>query len=502
MSDQVQTFYEVLTRNARQNGDRLAAVSPTTTVTHQDFLDRVDRLAGGLSETGLEHGDRICILAQNSLEYLDLYGACSKMGVIAYPLNWRLSGEEIAPLLALADPKTLVVGLEHLPQLEGLALGPVTSTFVVGDVEADGFSALSELYDSEPRSASSTKADDPFVIVSTAAVGGVPRGAILTHSNLHHANKLYVETIGLTPDDRHLAALPLFHVTGLGLSLATNAAGGANVVTPAFDPALSAQMIDEHKVTLMADFPPVLQMLLEARGDASWESLKMVFGLDSPDVIQQLQSETNARFWTGFGQSETSGAVTFGRADERPGSAGKPVPIAEVRLVDETEQRVQPGQPGEIVVQGPLVFAGYWRDPDASEFAGRNGWHHTGDLGRFDEEGYLYYVGRKPEKELIKSGGENVYPAEVERVILDLPQVAAVCVIGVPDDRYGEAVKAVVELKDGEELGVDAVQQAVGDRIASFKKPRVVEFVEALPRLESGDIDREQIKIDYGTGPF
>ncbi|MFQ5943974.1 MAG: AMP-binding protein [Anaerolineales bacterium] len=498
MTDQIQTFYDQLTSNAEQNGEGLAAASPVTTLTHRELLDRIDRLAGGLSEIGLAKGDRICVLAQNSLEYLELYGACAKTGAIAYPINWRLSAEEIGPVLALADAKCLMVGVEHAAQLEGLELGSISSKLIMGDASIEGFSLLSELYSTAGQPPVELSESDPFVIISTAAVAGVPRGAVLTHGNMFHANEQIVDAIGLTPADRHLAALPLFHITGLGLSLATNAAGGANVVTPAFDPAMSAGMIDEHQITLMADFPPVLQMLLEARGEANWESLRMVFGLDSPDVIQQLQTETNARFWTGFGQSETSGAVTFGLADERPGSAGKPLPLATIRLVDDSEREVPVGQPGEIVVQGPLVFAGYWRDPDATDFAGRNGWHHTGDLGRFDEDGYLYYAGRKPEKELIKSGGENVYPAEVEHVILDLPQVAAVCVIGVPDKRYGETVKAVVEINPGTKLSAKAVQQAVADRIASFKKPRLVDFVEAMPRTESGEVDREQIKAAFG----
>jgi long-chain acyl-CoA synthetase len=205
-----------------------------------------------------------------------------------------------------------------------------------------------------------------------------------------------------------------------------------------------------------------------------------------------------ARFWTGFGQSETSGAITMGPADERPDSAGKSLPQATIRMVDDSDEQVPIGQPGEIVLQGPLVFAGYWRDPDATAFASRNGWHHTGDMGRFDEDGYLYYVGRKPEKELIKSGGENVYPAEVERVILDLPEVVAVCVFGVPDKKYGETVKAVIELNPGDELSADSVQQAVADRIASFKKPRLIEWVETLPRTDSGEVDREQVKANYG----
>jgi long-chain acyl-CoA synthetase len=379
MTERILNTYEILTRNAERYRDELAAVSPNQALTHGELLDQVDRLAAGLLETGLLRGDRICMLAQNSIEYLELYGACAKTGMIAYPINWRLSAEEVGSVLSLAEPSCLIVGVEHVAQLEGLDLGSIHSKIVIGDTPVTGFRSLSEHYSDASRPPAGVSASDPFVIISTAAVAGIPRGAILSHSNVFHANNQIIDAIGLGPADRHLAALPLFHITGLGLSLATAAAGGANVITPAFDPGLSAQMMDEHGVTLMADFPPVLDMLLQARGDAKWENLRVVFGLDSPDVIQKLQSETGARFWTGFGQAETTGVVTLGPADERPGSAGMPLPLATLRLVDEADDDVLVGQPGEIVLQGPLVFAGYWRDPDATDFAGRNGWHHTGD---------------------------------------------------------------------------------------------------------------------------
>jgi long-chain acyl-CoA synthetase len=249
----------------------------------------------------------------------------------------------------------------------------------------------------------------------------------------------------------------------------------------------------------MADFPPVLSMFLDAReaGGAHWESLRLVLGLDAPDVIQRLHAETNAKFWTGFGQSETSGVVTLMAVVEKPGAAGRPLPAARIRCVDELGEDVPVGEPGEIVVQGPLVFLEYWRDPDATDYAFRDGWHHTGDIGKFDGDGYLYYVGRKPEKDLIKSGGENVYPEEVERIIRELPQVSAVSVIGIPDPKWGEAVKAVVELEPGAELTAEEITEAVASRIASYKKPRHVDFVEDLPRDPSGEIDREAVKAAH-----
>jgi long-chain acyl-CoA synthetase len=258
--------------------------------------------------------------------------------------------------------------------------------------------------------------------------------------------------------------------------------------------------MDQHQVSLLASFPPVLATLLEAREatDATWDSLRYVLGLDAPEMIQRLLAESGASFWTGFGQSETSGVITLIDVREKPGAAGKPLPGADVRCFDENGVEVPTGAPGEIVVQGPLVFRGYWRDEDANLYTSRHGWHHTGDLGRFDEEGYLYYLGRKPEKDLIKSGGENVYPAEVEFAIASLPQINAVCVIGVPDETWGETVKAVVELKPGKTLTEKEVVEAVTARIAAFKKPRHVQFVEALPRTSEGQIDRAAVKMAYG----
>ncbi|MBM3144439.1 MAG: AMP-binding protein [Chloroflexi bacterium] len=492
------TIYEIIQKNARLKGHRMAVISAERTFTHAQFLERVDQLAVGLSAEGISKGDRICILAQNSTAYFELYGACARTGAIAYPVNWRLSSDEIKGVLELADPQMLVVGIENLPQINGLDVTRFRVRAMIGEGTIEGFIPLSELYHPKGSPPAKVSGDDPFAIISTAAVAGAPRGAILTHTNLLTAGDQIINALGLTGRDRHLAALPFFHITGLGLSLALMQAGGANVVMEKFDPAQAVRMMDEHAVTLVADFPPILQMLLDARQatGASLASLEHVAGLDAPDAIHRLYAETNAKFWTGFGQSETSGLVTMARVDEKPGSAGKPLPVAQVRCVNEAGQDAPIGQPGEIVVRGPLVFAGYWRDPDATKFASRHGWHHTGDVGRFDEEGYLYYVGRKPEKDLIKSGGENIYPAEVENVILEMPEVAAVCVIGVPNEKWGETVKAVIELQPGRSLTLADVSRYVAGQIASYKKPRLVDFVDAnsLPRDENGELDRAKIK--------
>lgn len=494
------TIYDFIRHNAAYAGSEPALINSEGTITHKSFLERVDRLAAGFSSLGLEKGDRVCVLAQNSAAYLELYGACARTGAIAFPINWRLSAAEVRDVLDLAEPKMLVVGSGHLSQLDAGVTSQIENRVIIGSGSAEGFISLDELYKSPIGERAEVRSDDPFVIISTAAVAGVPRGAVLTHANLIFGGYLLINALGLTSEDRHLAALPLFHITGLGLAMSMIQVGGVNLVLEIFDPEKAVKMIDEHRATIMADFPPILSMLLDARqaAGANWESLRRVVGLDAPDVIQRLHGETKAKFWTGFGQSETSGVVTLLQVDRKPGAAGKPLPLLRVRCVDESGEEVPPGEVGEIAVQGPVVFAGYWNDPDATHYTFRNGWHHTGDLGKFDEEGYLYYAGRKPEKELIKSGGENVYPAEVEHVLQSVPEVAAVCVIGVPDEKWGEAVKAVIELTPGATMTVEQIADAVAERIAPYKKPRYVDFVKELPRLEDGEIDRQAVKSAHG----
>jgi long-chain acyl-CoA synthetase len=492
-------LYDQLRHNALTASDSPAVITSGQIVSHRQLLDRVDRLAAGLSANGIVKGDRLCILAQNCGEYLELYGACAKTGIIACPINWRLSASEVAGVVALAEPQMIVVGAANLPQLESVDLNKMRTRAVIGG-GASGFTPFTDLYRDAVTDPADVRDDDPFVIVPTAAVAATPRGALLTYRNVMVAGYAMIMSLGLSAQDRHLAALPLFHITGLGLLVCMTLVGGANVVMESFDPARASQLIDEHHVTLLADFPPVLAMLLEARAKtgAGLQSLKYVVGLDAPDTIKRLYAETGAKFWTGFGQSETSGLVTLTRVDLKPGSAGRAAAMIRVRCVNEKDEDVPTGEPGEIAVRGPFVFAGYWRDADATDYAFRNGWHHTGDIGKFDADGYLYYVGRKPEKELIKSGGENVYPAEVERVIAELPQVAAACVIGVPNPKWGEAVKAVVELIPGKTLTAEQVAAAVAGRIAAYKKPQFVDFVERLPRKENSEIDRVAVKAAHG----
>jgi long-chain acyl-CoA synthetase len=284
------------------------------------------------------------------------------------------------------------------------------------------------------------------------------------------------------------------------MALAAMHAGGKNVIFERFDPDLVLQMIEKERGTIFFNFAPILKMIMDkyAEHPRDISSLRVVPGLDTRENVQRfLKLAPRARYWTGFGQTECMG-VSGCPYDEKPGSAGTPSPFARVALFDDYDNEVPAGTPGEICVRSPMVFLGYWGREKDNEYTFRNGWHHTGDVGRFDEEGYLWYVKRKAEKELIKPGGENVYPAEVEKVILQNPAVAEVSVIGVRDPEWGEAIKAVCVLKPGSSLSEQELIDFVASRIARYKKPKYVEFVPFLLKTPDGFVDREKIKAEYG----
>ena len=501
------TLYDVLVRNATAFGNRLALVTENGEERNFAALrSRVDALAAGLDGCGLAAGDRLAILAQNSAAYVELYLACARQGIVVYPVNWRLQKGEIELLIReRAKPKAFVVSPDYLDSVPG---GPgddaIPHWFQFGSDPASGYRSLDSLHADEDSARDLPRpevaADDPFAVIATAAVDVIPRGALLSHSNLVCANLQEIASLGLGRSDRNLVALPLFHIAALGHLLSVLHAGGANVIAARYDSVQAVELIDRHRITMISDFPPVLTTLLDAAAEAGSRlpSLRHVTGIDAPAVMERLHEETDATFWAGFGQCETSGFVTIQNARERLGCAGKAAELCSVRLVDDDEREAPAGEEGEIVVRGPLVFLGYDGQPDVTAHTFRGGWHHTGDIGRFDEEGNLFYVARKPEKELIKPGGENVYPAEVEAAILELDTVRAACVFGVSDDRWGEAIRAVVEADPEAGLDQETVREHVGSRIARFKRPRDVIFTSELPRSDGAEVDRAAVRERWG----
>lgn len=500
MEDSMRTYslYDVFVRNDKISGDVTALMDGDDHLSFHELHESVVTTATVLAEKGVGKGETVAVLTMNKIGFFILLGALARLGAILVPLNWRLSNGELSYILSDCSPKFLFSDDTHretaieitknidIPILdincwrpEATEEGQDKAMFGFADTVVDG--------------------DSPLCIIYTAAVEGRPRGAVLSHSNLLAANIQVIIEMGLSATDVNLNMLPLFHITGLNLALAVMQVGGKNIVIEKFDEQKTLELTATENVTLWGSFPPILSrtMALYEKGQHDISSLKYVVGLDGPEVIASFEKMSEAKFWILYGQSETSGFVTFSPASNRLGSAGRQGCLSLFSLIDENGQTVGPGEIGEIVVRGPLVFQGYWKQEKVNDHTFRNGCHHTGDLGQVDDEGYLYFKGRKPEKELIKPGGENVYPAEVEAAILEHPAVKAVCVIGVPDPQFGEGVKAVCVLKSGEKLSGKELTSFVGSRIAGYKKPRYVEFVADLPHKKD-QIDREKVKQLWG----
>ncbi|MCP4666904.1 MAG: AMP-binding protein [Deltaproteobacteria bacterium] len=498
------TVYDFISRNAELMPNRDCIVFNDNRLTHREYKEKCDKLAAGLLRSGIQKGDRLGVVANNSDEFMILYGAAAKMGAIVLPVNWRFQQDEVEYVLNDCTPRFVFAGQDFHKTVDEARgkVGSVEKCYNIGGGDVpEGFLPFEELYSQEGADEEiDIPADSGFVIIHTAAVAGRPRGALLSQGNLVAANFPTMVQFGMGPEECHICILPLFHVAGLFLAMTTMHAGGKNVIVERFDPALTLKLIQQEKGTTFFHFAPILSMLLEKykEGDYDLSSIRHFSGMDGPDNIMAFSKlAPNAKVGTAFAQTEAMN-VTVGLAEERPGSAGRPTPITRVRLFDDYDNEVPVGTPGEICVRSPVVFLGYWGLEEDNAYTFRNGWHHTGDVGRFDEDGYLWYVKRKAEKELIKPGGENVYPAEVEKVIREHEKVAEVSVIGVPDEKWGEAIKAVCVLKPGESLALEELSEFVGSKIARYKKPQYLDIVDSLPKTEDGEMDRDQIKKDHG----
>jgi long-chain acyl-CoA synthetase len=495
------TVYDIYKRNARLFKNEIAIQSENQKTTYGELFDQSNRVAGWLNGKGIWKGDRIAILAKNDPQFFSLWGGIAAAGAIMVPINFRLSAEEIGYNLTNTEPVMIVVDPDYEKMISDLRpICPSLREFVTFGPDSGIYTSFNSLLKSQPAKPAELSGDDPFIIMHTAAVQGKPRGAVISHHNLVFCTIQNIAIMGLTRQESYLNILPLFHIAGTFAALVMMHVGGRNVMISKFDPKVAGKMIDQEGITLIGDFPPILLQLLDeqAKGEFTLSSLKHILGIDMQETIKRFESLGQGQFWLVYGQTETMGLTSVCSNREKAGCAGKAGPLVDIKIIDEFDQEVETGKVGEILVRGPLVFHGYWGEEDLSKHTFRDQWHHTGDAGHMDEKGYLWFAGRKAEKELIKPGGENVYPVEVEKVILEHPGVQEVSVIGVPDPKFGEGVKAVCVLKKDAKLSGQELIDFVGGRIARYKKPGYVEFVNSLPKKEDGSIDRLKVKEMHG----
>lgn len=501
------SYLSLLKEAARRHGERLALRDGERRIDHARRLEVAARLAGGLRALGLSRGDRLALLAANGADAMALLDAAAWLGVISVPLNTRLADAELDAILADCAPA--VIAAE--PRWHGrgdaaarrIALGP-----------AD---ALRQMQGS-PVDAADPDDDAPLLLVYTAALDGRPRGAILTHGNLAASAAQLGQAWSLGAGDAALGVLPHFHAAGLALHAAVLADGGAVVLQSKYDPMAAAHAIHDGQVTVMGSFAPMMEQLLDAAAADGLQlgALRIVFGLEPPAVIERLAAAApHATFHASYGQTETGGPIATLAWREAPGCAGRAMAASELRIVDDLGVPLPPGRVGRIAVRGPTVSPGYWPGPSAGRtpegasgeasaadsttppprsagpgaVRGGQHWHDTGDLGLLDEAGRLWFRGQAPGRRLVKSGGENVYPAEIEQVLRRHPDVADALVFGVPDARWGEAVAALCTARPGAIPAPEALVDHVAASVARYKRPRHLAVVDALPFDAKGTPD-------------
>ena len=430
------------------------------------------------------------------------------MGATFVPLNFRLTGPELAYILDDCGATTLIADATLTSVVDEVRSDLSIARYVaVG--EASGWESFDDLLAVGTPIAEPVFADpaDVAVIMYTSGTTGRPKGAMLTHGNLFWNNINALLSFDTVSSDVTYTAAPLFHIGGLNVTtLVTLQKGGHVILSGAFDPTQALSDIEKFRVTTMFGVPAMFLFMSQvptfATADLSSLRYFICGGAPVPEPLMRAYADRGVTFAQGYGLTETAPlALVMGidESEKKIGAAGnKVLPLSDVRLVDATNTEVAAGQPGEICVRGPQVMVGYWNNPGATDAAiDDDGWFHTGDVGREDDDGYVYVVDRV--KDMVISGGENVYPAEVESVLYSHPAVAEVAIVGLPDAKWGEAVTAVIATAPGETVTLEELREFAADRLARYKLPLRLEFVDALPRNPSGKVLKFQLREELGA---
>jgi len=487
-------------------------------VTYREAQDAVHQLANALLAEGLVVGDRIAILAKNSLEYALLYFACSKAGVVPVPLNYRLAPKEWHYVLADSQAKLLLAGPEFtagIDQVRG-ELGEVKRFISIGGATPAGWESYANWVGSHGTEAPSVEIDPahPVYQMYTSGTTGRPKGAIVTHHAVT-SNVTQLRTgFYVDPGERYLIVVPLYHAAGASALFITTACGGSSYLQADFVPSEVVRALSEDHVALTTLVPAMIQAMLLMVPDIAkrtYDSLRqLAYGASpiSEDTLRRALEVFRCNFVQGYGMTESTAVLTLltpadheralsGRP-ELLRSAGRPIVGTELRIIDSEGHPVGVGEAGEITARGPQLMQGYWNQPEATKRTLTDGWLHTDDVGRLDEEGYLYILDRV--KDMIVSGGENVYPNEVENALFAHPAVADAAVIGVPDPRWGEAVKAIVVLRPEHQASEDELREFCRSHLAGFKVPKSIDFVPSLPRNATGKVLKTELREPYWKG--
>jgi len=502
MSARVTGAVDWLARRAQLTPGRIALVDRTTGVqtTYAQWNERADRTARLLQRLGVGQGDRVAVYASNCAEYLDLFWAAPKLGAVLQNLNWRLTVHELQGIVAAGAPKVFLYGPAWREQAQQLKASFTTVEHVVALQDpAQGELGLAErdAMKAEPMPVPALTLDDPWGIYYTGGTTGLPKGAVLTHGNVTWNSINTVASWGLHGGHSAPLQLPFFHVGGPNIFMAPLVhVGGTTVLCNGFDPDETFDLVEGAGITHYVGVPTMFQMLQEhprwASADFSRLELVISGGAPCPLPVMEKFWERGVDFKMGYGLTEATGNNFWlppALVRSKKGSVGYPNFHVEMKTVRDDGTACGPHEAGELLIRGPNVFAGYWNDPAATAATIRDGWLHTGDIAMRDADGCYTILGRS--KEMFISGGENVYPAEIESVLLSYPGVKAAAVVGVPHETWGEVGRAFVVVEPGHDEA--ALRAFLAQRLARYKLPRSIVAVDALPLTAIGKIDKKQL---------
>ncbi|HEX2316724.1 MAG TPA: long-chain fatty acid--CoA ligase [Thermomonospora sp.] len=483
-------------RRARKTPGRVAVVHDTTRLTYAELHRRVCALANGLRDLGVRPGDRVAYLGPNHPAFLETFFAAGMLGAVFVPLNMRLAAPELAYCLDDSGAGVLV----HAPEHDAVAAEAAGAR---RRLPLTGYEDLIAASPAEPID-EPVGLDDPCLIMYTSGTTGRPKGAVLTHGNITWNSVNVLIDVDLAADEVMLVVAPLFHTAGLNMTcLPTLLKGGTVILMSAFDPAAVLETIEAHRVTYMFGVPVMFDAMAAC---PAWPSadLSSLRGLNCggapvPPATIRVYQERGLAFSQGYGMTEAAPGVLYLAKEDsarKAGTAGVPHFFTDVRVVDPDLRDVGPGEKGEILVSGPNVMRGYWGRPGETARAMTSGWFRSGDVATVDEDGFVAVVDRV--KDMIISGGENIYPAEVEAALLEHPGVAECAVIGVPDERWGEVGRAVVVPAPGARPDEADLLTFLGARLAKYKIPKYVVFAEDLPRNPTGKILKNRLRERHG----
>lgn len=511
-------LHDFLDFQAREQGEVDFGIFEGRTLSYREAWELSNQLAHALIAKGLQKGDRVAYLSKNSMEYPVVFYGCSKAGVAPVPLNFRLAGPEWSYIINDAGAKLLLVSPEYAPQIAAIRseLKTVREVIVVDREPADGCESFYTWIEHQPATPPDlhVSAEDDLYQMYTSGTTGHPKGAVLKQGAVCAQVNQFQYSLPREVGDRTLIVAPMYHAAAGITFMSTVATGGTLYIMEDFHPVEVVRVLSEEGIAHATLVPAMIQACLVMVPDVAernYDKLSTITYGASPiaeGTLRKACEVFGCDFGQGYGMTETTAVLTvLSREDHKKAlagrpelllSAGRPLVGTEVKIVDENDEEVPHGTIGEICGRGPQIMSGYWNLPEATEKALKGGWMHTGDAGRMDGEGYVYVEDRV--KDMIISGGENVYPREVENCLFQHEAVADCAVIGIPSEKWGETVKAVVVLKQGQEATEEELIAFARERIARYKCPTSVEFIGELPRNASGKVLKRELREKYWEG--